>query len=184
MNITDDIEVYKLVKLLQVFGDERNSDFLFNYWDKSNKLKYLPKFLGSSHPSVATDEIQYVIAMESLLESFVDTLKNFIIDRYCSKENLTLSMDATITQQCDNLIVELNNLQKISFDAGWVDLYKNSSEVIAKITTKIDRLISVYGTGKQFHFVTNVEPEDFISANAINLKRKVGKYFIIDKQAD
>lgn len=184
MNISDDIEVYKLSKLLQVFGDEKNSDFLFEYWVKSNKLKYLPKFWGRSHPSVAADEVQYVIGLESLLESFMDTLNSFIIDRYCSSDTLSSSMDETTIQQCDDLIVELDNLQKVSFNAGWVDLYRDLSEVIAKITAKIDRLISAYSTGKQFHFVTNVEPEDFILSEPINLKRKSGKYFIIDKQAD
>ncbi len=184
MNISDDIEVYKLSKLLHVFGDEKNSDFLFEYWVKSNKLKYLPKFLGRSNPSVSSDEIQYVIALESLLESFIDTLDSFIIDRYCSSDILSPAVDATTIQQCDDLIVELDNLQKVSFNAGWVDLYKDLSEVIAKITAKVDRLISAYGTGKQFHFITNAEPEDFISSEPINLKRKLGKYFIIDKQAD
>ena len=184
MNISDDIEVYKLSKLLQVFGDEKNSDFLYEYWVKSNKLKYLPKFLGLSRPSITADEVQYVIALESLLESFMETLNSFIIDRYCSSESLTISMDTTTIQQCDDLIVELDNLQNVSTNAGWVDLYKDLSEVVAKVTAKIDRLISAYGTGKQFHFVTNIGPEDFISSEPINLKRKSGKYFIIDKQAD
>ena len=182
MNISDDIEVYKLSKLLQVFGDEKNSDFLFEYWVKSNKLKYLPKFLGSYHPTVASDEVQYIIALESLLESFMETLNGFIIDRYCSPNNLAVSMDETTIQQCDDLIVELDNLQKVTFNAGWVDLYKDLSETIARTIAKIDRLISAYSTGKQFHFVTNVRPEDFISSEPVNLKRKAGKYFIVDIQ--
>lgn len=184
MNISDDVEVYKLSKLLQVFGDEKNSDFLYEYWVKSNKLRYLPKALGRSHASVAPDEVQYVIALESLLENFVSTLNGFIREPYCSVYELAPIADASTIQQCDDLIIELENFQRVSFNAGWIDLYKDLSEAVAKITTKINRLLASHSTEKQFHFITNVEPEDFISGDNINLKRKTGKYFIIDKQAN
>lgn len=182
MNISDDIEVYKLSKLLQEFSDEKNSSFLYEYWVKSNKLKYLPKFLGLSQASVSPDEVQYVIALESLLESLIETLNSFIIDRYCSSVDLRPDVDASTIQQCDDLIVELENFQGIPFDSSWNVLYEKMSIAVAQITVKIDRLISVYSTGKQFHFVTNVEPADFVSTEPVNLKRKTGKYFIIDKQ--
>lgn len=181
MNISDDIEVYKLSKLLQELGDEKNSDFLYEYWVKSNKLKYLPKFLGRSRASVSADEVQYVIALETLLETFMETLNSFIIDRYCSSYALAPDMDASTVQQCDDLIVEFEKFQEISFDSSWSVLYEKLSIAVAQITVKIDRLISVYSTGKQFHFITNADPVDFISAEPINLKRNTGKYFIIDK---
>ena len=93
-------------------------------------------------------------------------------------------MDTSTIQQCDELIIEFENLQSISFNAGWVDLYKDLSVAFAKITAKINRLLASRSTEKQFHFVTNVEAEDFISCEDINFKRKIGRYFVIDKQAD
>lgn len=184
MNISDDVEVYKLSKLLQVFGDEKNSDFLYEYWVKSKKLKYLPEALGRTCTSVAQDEVQYVIALETLLESFIGTLNGFIREPYCSLYEIAPVTDASTIQQCDDLLIELENLQRVSFDAGWVNLYRDLSEAVAKITAKINRLLASHSTEKQFHFITNVEPKDFISGDNINLKRKTGKYFIIDKQAN
>lgn len=184
MNISDDIEVYKLSKLLQIFSDDRNSNFLYEYWVKSNKLKYVPKALGRTSATVAPDEVQYVIALESLFESYMETLNGFIREPYCSTFELVSPMDTSTIQQCDELIIEFENLKSISFNAGWVDLYKDLSVAFAKITAKINRLLASHSTEKQFHFVTNVEAEDFISCEDINFKRKIGRYFVIDKQAN
>lgn len=184
MNISDDIEVYKLSKLLQIFGDDKNADFLYEYWIKSNKLKYLPKVLGRTHASVATDEVQYVIALESLLESYMETLNGFIREPYCSAYESAPTMDASTIQQCDELIIEFENLQSVSFNAGWVDLYNDLSKAVAKITAKINRLLASHSTEKQFHFITNIEPDDLISCEDVNFKRKTGRYFVIDKQAN
>lgn len=181
MNISDDVEVYKLSKLSQVFGDDKSADFLYDYWLRSNKLQYLPEFLGNHRVTVGSDEVQYVVATEALLETFVETLNGFVTDRFCSTERTSPSMDSATAQMCDEFMVELENFRQITFDAGWVDLYEDLSRAIAKTTAKIDRLISAYNSGKRFHFVTNVKPIDLISGKTVNLKSKTGKYFILDK---
>ena len=181
MNISNDINAYKLSQLLEIFGDEDKSKFLFKYWVKTNKLRYLPKFIGQTDLSIAPDEIQYVIALETLLETLIDTLKNFIdVGRYCSQSILSLEIDVPTLNVCNDLISALKDLQDIYLRSGLSELYEDLSKAILKITIKIDRLIAFYNSGKRFHFIANINAEDFISSEAINFGVKRGKYFVID----
>lgn len=185
MDISDDREVYKLSKLLQIFDDKKSSSFLYEYWVGANKLRYLPKVLRGSHPSVASNEVQYVIAIESLLENLINKLIVFIKEPYCSSVKSTFTADISTIQKCNELINELEVFRKVSFASSWSDFYKNLCTVATTIIVKIECLLVSYTTGKKFHFITNVaKPEDFIPGDDINLNNKIGKYFLVDKRDD
>ena len=180
MNISDDVEIYKLSKVLQLLNGQESGDFLYEYWTKSNKLRYLPKFIGRDKDNVASNEVQYIIALEDIFEKLISILRELIVERYCSQTSEDLDMDYTTLQQCDDLITELENFQNISLDSSWSAMYEKVNISATNICVKIDHLLSVYETGKKFHFITNVKVEDFISSEHINYKSATGKYFIVD----
>ncbi len=180
---TKDKEAYKLTKLLQTFGDEKNSDFLYDYWVKTNKLKFLPAFLSGRNamPSVIVDEIQYVVVLENLLEIFTNDLQSFL-NKYCSEESVSLTMGATTTEASKDLIDKLSKLKKLSFNAGWATLYEDLNTLLASLTVAMDKLIAYDKTGKHIHFVTNVTADEILSSVEVDFERRAGKYFILNRK--
>ena len=180
MDISKDRDAYKLIKLLQAFDANNNADLLYLYWEKTNQLEHLPSFLqGRGRPSVAVDEIQYVVALENLLEEFLNVFDSFL-KNYCSSESLSIPKDAEVTARSKDLINLLSKIKKISFKSGWAKLYADFSKTFASAVVAMDRLIALDGTGKSIHFITNIVAEDVISFVEINFERKSKKYFILN----
>ena len=177
MDIAGDKTAYLLSKILgELDSEESGTRFLYQYWNKTGKMRYVQMALGE-YVSFGEKETHYPIALEGLCERLVSTLKVFL-------KNITYSRDddGEIGQDAVDLSAELisafEGLGELSLSSyGWEALIGEFSRKVNQIENMINRLQSKeIAPGSLFE--TNAEAEDFLRADFINYNSKSGKYFV------
>ena len=177
MDIAGDKTAYLLSKILgELDSEESGTRFLYQYWQKIGKMRYVQMVLGES-ASFGEKETHYPIALEGLCERLISTLRLFLKNVAFSRND-----DGEIGQDVTDLSAELisafEGLGKLSLSSyGWEALVGEFSRKVNQIENMISRLQSKeIALGSLFE--TNAEAEDFLRADLLHYNSKSGKYFV------
>ena len=178
MDLKRDREAYVLSEeIKQLTDDKQDNSFFEEYLVSAGRLARTRDFIGKN-PEFSTEELPFVYATEDCLKILEDVMNSFLRAPYCSEKFSAVFIDPVVSLYQVDLIVELENMKKITLDYGWKTFYEKLSESVCKIEGDVSRLVAVRASGKNVLFFTNTQTEDFISPCKINFHFLSGKYFV------
>lgn len=177
MNISTDKEIYELCSLIDsTCGNLEGTKLLLEYWNKHGKLVYFNRFCNSStNWSPSSNEIQYLVRVETILDKFVDRFDKFIKSTKNLPEASTIPPDKF--PYVTELIGELDNLKNLRFTGQLGTFYDILEKKVSNIFMVLEKIEQFVAQSKTTLFRTNfTSGEDFLSRSSSYLKSS-GTYF-------